>query len=448
MDRRQSLCALAGAVTVASLIPALLNAQSSPYGSEDVRQIYADLLQAIRQIQIFDNHSHPGFADDPDVDAMASPPGSAALRIRADNPELIAASKALFQYPYADFSPEHARWLVDRKAQLKREEGNQYFDHVLDQVGIQTAVANRVSMPSYLDRKRFLWAFFVDSFLFPFDNSKIRAENVDEQVYIPLQEKKLRRELQQAGLQAMPGSLGDYLKFVTRILELDRNNGGVAIKFEAAYFRSLYFSDPAEADAAAVYEHYKNGGAPGRDEYTVFQDFVFRHLLREAARLHLLVHFHTSVGIGDFFSLHNGNVLNLENVLRDPRYDSVKFVLLHGGFPYDRQVIWLAARKNVFVDSSLTDLYLYPSEFKEVLKYWLSIYPDKVLFGSDAFPFNETLGAEESYWLSVQSSREALAAALAELVSEHAFSREQALKIAHGYLHDHAARLYEPLQGQ
>jgi uncharacterized protein len=448
MDRKRSLYARARAAIIAGFIAPCLNAQSSPYGSGDVRQLYQTLLESIRQIQIFDNHSHPGFPDDPDVDAMAAPPGSEALRIRADNPELVAASKALFQYPYSDLAPQHARWLVDRKAQLKREQGNQYFDHVLDQVGIQTAVANRVSMPSYLDRKRFLWAFFVDSFLFPFDNSKIRAENGDEQVYIPLQEKKLRRELQQAGLQALPSSLDDYLKFVTRILELNRQNGGVAMKFEAAYFRSLYFSDPTQADATVVYDRYKNGGTPASGEYTVFQDFIFRYLLREAGRLHVPVHFHTSVGVGDFFSLHNGNVLNLENVLRDPRYDSVNFVLLHGGFPYDRQIIWLAARKNVFVDSSLTDLYLYPSEFKHVLKYWLAIFPEKVLFGSDAFPFNEALGAEESYWLSVQSSREALAAALAELASEHAFSREQAIKIAHGYLHDNASRLYEPLQGQ
>ena len=448
MNRKQWLGALAGAAITAALIAPSLTAQSRPYGTGDVPQLYDSLLQSIRQIPIFDNHSHPGFPDDPDVDAMASPPGSAALRIRADNPELIAASKALFRYPYSDFAPQHTRWLVDRKAQYKREKGNRYFDDVLDQVGIQTAIANRVSMPDYLDKKRFLWAFFVDSFLFPFDNSKIRAENVDEQVYMPLQEKKLKRELEQAGLHALPGSLGDYLKFVTRILELNRQNGGIAIKFEAAYFRSLYFSNPSEPDAAAVYDRYKNGGSPGRGEYTAFQDFIFRHLMREAGRLHLAVHFHTAVGIGDFFSLQNGNVLNLENVLRDPQYDSVIFVLLHGGFPYDRQVIWLAARKNVFVDSSLTDLYLYPSEFKQVLKYWLSIYPDKVVFGSDAFPFNEALGAEESYWLSVQSSREALAAALAELVSEHAFTREQALNIARGYLHDNAARLYEPLHGQ
>jgi hypothetical protein len=435
MNVRVFLCASACVFSQAQTL-------SSPYSGADRDRLYEKLLGAIRQIRIFDDHSHPGFPDDPDVDAMASPPGSAALRIRPDNPELIAASKALFAYPYSDFAPAHADWLVKRKADLKSQEGVRYFDNILDKLGIETAIANRVAMPPYLDRQRFLWAFFVDSLLFPFDNRHIRGENADEQVYIPLQEKKLRRELAQAGLKQLPESLDGYLQFVSHIVERNKTSGGIAMKFEAAYFRSLYFGDPPKAAAAAVYERYANGGTPTPNEYTTFQDFVFRHLLREAARLSLAVHFHTSVGIGDFFNLHNGDVLNLENVLRDPRYEGVTFVLLHGGFPSDRASIWLAARKNVYLDSSLADLYLYPSEFKNVLKYWLSTYPDKVLFGSDAFPFNETLGAEEAYWISVESSREALAAALAELVSEHAFTEAQAMQIARGYLHDNAARLY------
>ncbi len=431
------------AVALAALTSAvILSAQSSALPGENVRSLEREFLSEIGKIPIIDNHSHPGYADDPDVDAMASPPGSSAFRLRADNPEFVTASKALFGYPYDDNSPDHMRWLIRKKAELKSSEGVQYFDRILDQLGIEAVLANRVAMPDYLDRKRFLWVFFVDSFLFPFDNREIRDGNVDEQTYIPLQEKKLHREMQQGGLSTLPDSLAGYLQFVTRILEEDKQHGGIAIKFEAAYFRSLYFADPPEAQAVTVYDKYKNGGVPSAEEYKLFQDFVFRHLLREAARLHLAVHFHTSVGIGDYFSLHNGNVLNLENVLRDPRYDSVNFVLLHGGFPYDRQAIWLAAKKNVYLDTSFVELVLYPSEFKNVLKYWLTMYPDKVLYGSDAFPFNEALGAEECYWLAVHSVRQALAAALAELVSEKAFTREQAMKVAHGYLHDNAAALY------
>jgi predicted TIM-barrel fold metal-dependent hydrolase len=248
--------------------------------------------------------------------------------------------------------------------------------------------------------------------------------------------------MKQANLAGLPGSLNEYLAFVTRVVEENARNGGIAIKFEAAYMRSLYFSDPAEVQAASVYDKYRAGGVPSPEEYTLFQDFVFRHLIREAGRLQLAVHFHTSVGIGDYFNLHNGNVLNLENVLRDPPYENVRFVLLHGGFPYDREIIWLGARKNVYVDSSLLELMLYPSEFKNILKYWLSIYPDKVVYGSDAFPFSEALGAEESFWMAVHSARESLAAALAELVAEKAFTREQAVKVARGYLHDNAQALY------
>lgn len=417
--------------------------QAMPYPNESVHPIYERLLRSIQQIPIFDDHSHPGYADDLDVDAMASPPGSTPLRLRADNPELVAASRALFGYPYADFAPQHQKWLVDRKRELKAKEGTQYFDRILDDLNIRTVVANRVAMPPYLDRHRFLWAFFVDSFLFPFDNSAIMARNADQRVYMPLQEKLLRRELEQASLQQLPPTLDGYLKFISRVLDLNRANHAVSIKFEAAYFRSLKFGDPPESQAAAIYRRYKAGGTPPDADYTTFQDFIFRYLLHEAGRLNLAVQIHTSVGVGDFFSLANGNVLNLENVLRDPRYDSVRFVLLHGGFPYEHQAIWLTARKNVFLDSSLVEFYLYPSELKNVLKYWLSIYPDKTVFGSDAFPFSDALGAEEGYWLAVHSAREALAAALAELVGEHAFTEREALKIAHGYLHDNAAALYQ-----
>ena len=92
-------------VAVASLVA---HAQARPFPGPDVQQIYQRLLPQIEKIPAFDHHAHPGFADDPDVDAMAAPPNaSAALRTRDDNPELVAAAKALFGYPYDDLSPEH-----------------------------------------------------------------------------------------------------------------------------------------------------------------------------------------------------------------------------------------------------------------------------------------------------------------------------------------------------
>ncbi len=423
-------------------VPALTFAQARPFPGADVPQIYQHLLPQIESIPIFDHHAHPGFFDDPDVDAMASPPGSAALRERDTNLELVAAAKSLFGYPYDDLSPEHAKWLIQKKAELRKSRGQAYFSDILDKLNIEQGVANRAMMADYLDPKRFVWVFFADAFMWPFDNQHERSRNPDEEVYIPLQDKMLRRWMQQEGVSKLPASFSDYLTFVTRTLEENQKRGAIAEKFEVAYFRSAKFSDPSREEAETIYKKYAAGGVPAEPEYRIFQDYIFRYLVREGGRLHLPVHIHSAVGIGDYFSLSEGNIFNLENILRDPRYASTVFVMIHGGYPYEREAIWLAAAKNVYLDSSLMEIVMYPSELKNSLKVWLETFPDKITFGTDSFPYNEVLGAEESYWLGVQSARTALAAALAEMVSMGEVSEAQALQLARGYLHDNAVAIY------
>src|SRR5713101_3198386 len=142
--------------------------QARPFPGPDVQQIYQRLLPQIEKIPAFDHHAHPGFFDDADVDAMAAPPGSAALRERDTNPELVAAAKALWGYPYADFSSEHAKWLVQKKAESKKQyPGTAYFNMLLDKMNFDRGVANRAMMADYLDPKRFPWVFFADSFMWP-----------------------------------------------------------------------------------------------------------------------------------------------------------------------------------------------------------------------------------------------------------------------------------------
>jgi hypothetical protein len=418
-------------------------AQAKPLASGDVQKIYDRLLKQIDRIPIYDNHSHATFHDDSDMDAMASPPDeSTVLRLRDTNPEFVAAAKALFGYPYDDFATEHAKWLIEKKKAAEAAGGTAYFDGILDKVNIETCLANRVALAPYLNPKRFHWVFFVDSFLFPFDNHDQAAKNGDMGVYIPLQEKVLQRYKKQEGIEGLPADLAGYEAFVRATLADNQKKGGVAMKFEAAYFRTLYFRDPPREKAETIYAKYRAGGVPSEEDYRTFQDYIFRVLIDQAGKLNLSVHFHSAVGIGDYFSLRNGNPLNLENVVRDPRYSKVKFVLIHGGYPYTLDMIWMTAAKNVYTDSSLMGYYVYPSELKNVLKQWVSLYPEKIMFGSDAFPFNDAVGAEETFWLAVRSARTAVAAALAELVAEGAFTEEKALELARLYLHDNAARLY------
>jgi hypothetical protein len=422
---------------------ALAFGQARPFPGPDVQNVYNRLLPQIEKIPIFDHHAHPGFAEDADVDAMAAPPGSSALRERDTNPELVAAAKALFGYPYNDLSPEHAKWLVQKRADLKKQySGTAYFDMILDKLNIEQSVANRAMMADYLDPKRFVWVFFADSFMWPFDNSQMRARNGDQEVYIPLQEKMLHRWMQQESVSGLPSDFAGFLSFISHTLEDNQKRGGIAMKFEVAYFRSTKFGDPSREEAEAIYKKYAAGGVPPADDYKTFQDFIFRYLVQEGGRLHLPVHIHSAVGIGDYFSLSESGIMNLENILRDPRYTSTTFVMIHGGYPFEREAIWLSARKNVYLDSSYQELAMYPSEFKKSLKQWLETFPDKITFGTDCFPYNEVLGAEESYWLGIQSGRMALTAALAEMISENEISEAKALEMAHAYLHDTAASLY------
>jgi hypothetical protein len=439
---RHLLCASVGLLLVTGGAQSVA-AQATPYPSGDVKKTYDRLVVEIDKIPMYDNHAHPGFADDSDVDAMAAPPDeSPTFRLRDDNPEFVAAAKSLFGYPYDDFKPEHSKWLADKKNAAKQAGGTAYFDGILDKLNVQICLANRAMMAPYLDPKRFHWVFFGDSFFYPFDNSQQTASTPDMGVYVPLQEKMLARWKKQEGIVGLPADLAGYEEFVRGTMADNQKHGGVAIKFEAAYFRTLYFTDPPRSQAEAIYAHYHGGGVPNADEYRIFQDYIFRVIADQSGKLHLPMHFHTAVGIGDYFSLRQGNVLNLENVVRDVRYKNVTFVLIHGGWPYEREAALLTAVKNVYLDTSFQSEMLYPSQFKDVLKMLLTIYPDKMMYGSDAFPFNDALGAEESMWLAARTSRTALAAALSELVQEGAITEPKALEMARNYLHDTAARMY------
>ena len=97
------------------------SAQSRPLVAPEATAIYQRLLPQIARIKLFDHHAHPAFPDDADVDIAPPPPGATMLRLRPENPETVAAARALFGFPFADMAGAHGKWLVDRKAALKRQ---------------------------------------------------------------------------------------------------------------------------------------------------------------------------------------------------------------------------------------------------------------------------------------------------------------------------------------
>jgi hypothetical protein len=68
--------------------------------------------------------------------------------------------------------------------------------------------------------------------------------------------------------------------------------------------------------------------------------------------------------------------------------------------------------------------------------------PEKIVFGSDAFPYSREVNVPATYWLGVETARTALAVALAEMVSAGEIAETNALAIARGYFHDNTAKLF------
>ena len=183
--------------------------------------------------------------------------------------------------------------------------------------------------------------------------------------------------------------LQEYVaKVVTPVLEMQKKNGAVAIKFEAAYLRSLDFG-PAEPlqSVQQVYAHFIKGDVPLPHDYTRLQNFLFRYIAREAGRLGLPVHIHTGGGCGTYFMLMGSNPALLESVLNDPSLRKTNFVLLHGGAgPFTKYVNYLLMKPNVYADFSEQTWLISTRRLSDSIRDLLEWYPEKVMFGTDLYP--------------------------------------------------------------
>jgi uncharacterized protein len=81
-------------------------------------------------------------------------------------------------------------------------------------------------------------------------------------------------------------------------------------------------------------------------------------------------------------------------------------------------------------------------ELSKVIRSWLGRFPEKVLFGTDAYPLTATVGWEEIGWLSNKSARRALAVALTEMMNDGEITRPRASELARMVMRDNAIKLY------
>jgi len=384
----------------------------------------------IQRIRAIDNHAHPvrpvrNGPPDREFDALPvdhMEPASDPLSLRPNAPLTLEANN---QFP--------------NKPSLIRENGDAYPAWVLDQMGVDVMLANRVAMGAGIQPPRFRWVPYADALIFPLDNTRLAARSPDRKAFFPLEDALRTRYLHEAGFQGVPATLADYLgRVVTPTLERQKQGGAVAEKFEAAYLRSLQFDKVERAAADRVYRQ----PAPTAADYKLLQDFLFRYIVSECGRLGMAVHLHSDAGAGSYFEVAGANPLLLESVLEDPELRKTRFVLLHAGWPFTREITALLERPNAYLDFSAADLLQTPASLAADIRQWLEWVPEKVLFGTDAYPYSDQLGWEESGWIAARTARQALGLALTGMLRDGEITRDRALELARMVLRENARRLY------
>ena len=172
------------------------------------------------------------------------------------------------------------------------------------------------------------------------------------------------------------------------------------------------------------------------------QDSLFFYIARECGRLGLAVHIHCISGAGGFYRQSGSNPLLLEIAFNDPSLRKTNFVVVHGGYPFTKEMGSLMSKPNVYADFSAQTFFAFPRELSETLRNWLESYPDKILFGTDAFSFGPEVDWGEVAWLSNTTARQALALALTGMMNDNEIDRARAMELARMVLHDNAAKLY------
>lgn len=430
---------------VAALTAACANGPAQP-------GVDPSLARYINSIHAIDDHAHPmrpvqqGAPADTDFDALpldGIPPFDLPARLEPDDPIWRQAQNALYHIPLTMSGAAYHSTLKNDVVAAQRTNGVRFPEWALDQANIDVMIANRISVGPGLMPPRFRWLAFADPLLFPLDVRGEASRTPDVRPLYPREAKLLQRYLRDLNVAGLPATLDEYVRTVVRpTVARDKANGAVGIKFEAAYLRPLDFDDPDSVSAARVYAKYVNTGTPTHAEYKTLEDYLFREITRAAGADTLAVQIHVLETFGGFYETHGSAPHLLEPAFNDSTLRGTKFVIVHGGWPLVGETQALLGKPNVYADFSMMDNMLEPTVLAGVLRQWLEEWPDKVLFGTDAFDGGTEQGWEQIAWVGSTTARRALAIALTGMMRDGDISRDRAETLARMVLHDNAANVY------
>ncbi len=166
------------------------------------------------------------------------------------------------------------------------------------------------------------------------------------------------------------------------MVEGARDAGRVALKSIIAYRTGLAVREMSKPEAAEVFgqvkERARRDGAVRLADKPL-NDYLVLRALDVAEKQSLPVQFHTGLGDNDL-DLISANPLHMRPLFESNHYKHVQFVLLHAGYPYVRELGYLASiYSNVWMDVSLAIPFV-TVDIPSVWRQALSLPPTSKIF--------------------------------------------------------------------
>ncbi|MEM2939400.1 MAG: amidohydrolase family protein [Candidatus Bathyarchaeia archaeon] len=241
--------------------------------------------------------------------------------------------------------------------------------------------------------------------------------------------------------------LDEYLSTLTRKIRQEKYIG---LKSAIAYGYGLDINDHDIEEARSAYENLRRKNLlaiPLKEkmlnyptvinEEKILRDFLTCRGIEKSIELNVPIQIHTGLGEAPIINVHKCNPVFLYDILRNPKLEKAKFVLIHAGYPYVEELAWLAFNfPNVYVDLSCMTPWIHFG-IKQRLLQILEMTPvNKIMYGSDG------TSIPEKHWIAAILAKESISKALQDLISSGFIDEDYAYKMAEWILSENAKRLY------
>ena len=230
------------------------------------------------------------------------------------------------------------------------------------------------------------------------------------------------------------GSFTDFVDAFNDKLDDEASRSSTRFfKTVIAYRTGLAIQRVGQPEARAAWDAHEHVGDSNEK---VLRDFLFWETTKKAKEHDLPFQVHTG-HTSHVNPWPNVNPILMTPMLNEPEMQDVRFVLVHGGYPYCTEAGYMTSvYPNVALDLSLMIPWSSIGIARRIEETLESAPTSKIMYGSDG------IQTPELYWISAKNTRRALGRVLDRLEEEGVVDTDEATEIGKDILYRNAERIY------